>query len=439
MSHPPENRAAPADYVVVGASHKTSSTALRDRIFVEPADEDGVFAALRACGLDQVVVVSTCDRVEFHGVAADVGNALPAVRSILEARQDGGTAAPECVYELCGEDAVRHVFAVASSLESATIGETEVLGQLKDAHARARVAGSLGPELDSLFQKAFAAAKDVRTNTGIAEGPVSLANAALRAVRNLFGDLDNVSALLLGPGEMGVLMLEHFKRHGLRHVTVAGPTETRAASAAHAFEAHAVTYEGLSAALESADLIIGAAATGRMIVTAEMMRAAIRARRHKPVFILDVAVPADAERTIHELDDVFLYDLDDLEDISRSNHASRDAAAAEAFAIVDQHVAAFFEASAERGAVREVSDMRAYFEAVRADILANSDGAGVEDVTRRLINRLLHNPSEALRRAARDGETENFVATAARRLFALDEQETSGAATTPRGSEENEH
>ncbi len=176
-----------------------------------------------------------------------------------------------------------------------------------------------------------------------------------------------------------------------------------------------------------------------MIVTAEMMRAAIRARRHKPVFILDVAVPADAERTIHELDDVFLYDLDDLEDISRSNHASRDAAAAEAFAIVDQHVAAFFEASAERGAVREVSDMRAYFEAVRADILANSDGTGVEDVTRRLINRLLHNPSEALRRAARDGETENFVATAARRLFALDEQETSGAATTPRGSEENEH
>lgn len=442
MAPHPDKRMAPADFVVVGASHKTCSTALRDRIFVAPSDEPAVLAALRNGGLEQAVVVSTCDRVEFHGCAPDPAKAFETARALMEMRLGGEQLEPNAVYEMRGRDAVRHIFAVASSLESAIVGEAEVLGQLKDIHARVRANNALGIDLDNLFQKAFSAAKDARTNTAIAEGPLSLANAALQSIRNLFGDLDEVSALLLGPGEMGGLMLDHFRQYGLRHVVVAGPTSDRASSAARAYDAHAATYDELPAALERADLVIGAAGTGREIVTAEMMQQAIRARRRKPVFILDVAVPADAEREITTLEDVFLYDLDDLEVIARSNRAARDAAAQEAWEIVERHTDTFMDAAAERVAGPEVTDIRSYFEQVREDLLAEDESLDAEEATRRLINRLLHQPSEVLRAAARDNEDDNTIAEVARRLFALDDNDRSVEGDTPdgagQGSEKNE-
>jgi len=442
MAPHPDKRMAPADFVVVGASHKTCSTALRDRIFVAPADEPAVLAALRNGGLEQAVVVSTCDRVEFLGCAPDPKKAFQTARALIEMRLGGETLEPDAIYEMRGHDAVRHTFAVASSLESAIVGEAEVLGQLKEVHARVRASGALGADLDNLFQKAFSAAKDARTNTAIAEGPLSLANAALQSIRNLFGDLDDVSALLIGPGEMGGLVLDHFRQYGLRYVVVAGPTPDRAASAARAYDAHAATFDELPAALERADLVIGAAGTGREIVTAQMMQQAIRARRRKPVFILDVAVPADAEREITSLEDVFLYDLDDLEMIARSNRAARDAAAQEAWEIVERHADAFMNDAAERVVGSEVSDMRSYFEKMREDILAEDRSLDAEEATRRLINRLLHQPSEALRAAARDSEDDNMIAEAARRLFAMDDNDRSGeddmSDGAGQGSEKNE-
>lgn len=426
MAPHPDTRMAPADFVVVGASHKTCSTALRDRLFVADADEPAILSALRNGGFDQVISVSTCDRVEFHGYARDARGAIGTARALLGMRTGGEVLEPGAIYALRGRDAVRHVFAVASSLESAIVGEAEVLGQLKEIHARARLGDRLGWELDSLFQKAFSAAKDVRTDTAIAEGPLSLANAALHSIRNLFGDLDDVAALLLGPGEMGGLMLDHFRQHGLRHVVVAGPSAERAASAARAHDAHATTYDALPAALERADLVIGAAGTGQEIVSVAMMRQAIRVRRRKPVFILDVAVPADAAREIATLEDVFLYDLDDLEAIARSNRAARDLAAQEAWRIVDLHADAFMEMSAERDAGPGVSDIRAYFEQMRRDVLAEHGSADASESTRLLINRLLHRPSEVLRAAAREPGDPGSLADAARRLFALDENHRSG-------------
>jgi len=434
MGHPPEDRAAPADFLVVGASHKTSSTAFRDRLFVEPGDEAALLERLRARGFEQAMVISTCDRVEIFVATRAVDENISVARELLELRLGGEPAEPGAFYARHGREAVRHVFGVAASLESAIVGEAEILGQIKDAHARARRAGTLGSELDGLLQKAFSAAKDARTNTAIAAGPVSLANAAIQAVRGLFGDLDKVSALLLGPGEMGVLMLEHFRRHGLRHITIAGPTPGRADSAAHAFDAHAVTYDELAGALERADLVIGAAGTGREIVTSEMMRDAIRARRRKPVFILDVAIPADAERAIAEMDDVFLYDLDDLESISRSNRATRDEATREAWRIVEGHVDRFLGSQAERGAGQELADLRICFEQMRTDILAESGDTDAAEVTRRLINRLLHTPSEVLRAEARSGDNTDAIAQAVRRLFALDRDVQSGDDEPPQGS-----
>ena len=418
---------APADFVVVGASHKTSSTAVRDRLFVDSADEPDVLSELRAQGFGEVVVISTCDRVEIHGLAADRDGAIGAARALLESRLGGQPVEPGAIAASTGRDAVRHLFAVAASLESVVIGEPEVLGQVKQAHDRARTLAMSGPALDTLFQRAFSAAKDVRSGTVIAEGPISLANAALRAVRNLFGSLDEVSALLVGPGEMGALMLDHFRASGLRTVTVAGPTTERAAAAGRAHSAYAVTYDELNACLPSMDLVICAAGTGRILLNPPMVEDVLRTRRRDPVFILDVAIPSDADRAIVDLEDVFLYDLDDLEAVARQNQAARAAAAEEAWRIVDRHVDAFERASAERGAAGPVSELREHFEAVRTEVMSQANGADTAEVTRRLVNRLLHEPSRALRDAAREDGAASATAEAARRLFDLENKQAPDA------------
>ncbi len=423
MGHRPEQGAAPADYVVVGASHKTSSAALRDRLFIDDAEVPGMLAALRDGGFDQAIVVSTCDRVEFHGAAVDPERAIGTARGLLGRR--GGQVDGE-LFELMGANAARHVFAVAASLESVVVGESEVLGQLKAAHVLAHNAGAVGRELENLMQQAYGAAKDVRANTAITEGPVSLATAAVQAARNLFGSLEDVSALLIGPAEMGMLMLDQFRSGGLRRVTVAASNATRGAALARIVEGHSVTYDDIPDALVGADLVIGAAGIGRPMITATMLQDALRARRRKPIFVLDVAIPNDADPDIAGLDDAFLYDLDHLESISRSNRESRDAAAAAAWQIIDRHITRFQESEAERDAVPVVADLRAHFDAVRTELLADKPRADADEMTRRLINRLLHTPSRTLRVAARDEGGNNSMAKAVRRMFGLtsDTQET---------------
>ena len=423
MGHRPEHGAAPADYVVVGASHKTSSAASRDRLFIEDADVPDVLATLQQGGFDQALVVSTCDRVEFHGAAVDTDRAVSVARKLLGQRAgDPGSVDGE-FFHLTGIAAARHVFAVAASLESVVVGESEVLGQLKVAHGLARDAGGVGRELESLMQHAYGAAKDVRTNTAIAEGPVSLATAAVQAARNLFGSLDDVSALLIGPAEMGMLMLDQFRNGGLRRVTVAASNAARGQALARIVEGHSVTYDDIPAALVGSDLVIGAAGIGRLMITADMLRDALRARRRKPIFVLDVAIPNDADPDIAGLDDAFLYDLDHLESISRSNRESRDAATADAWRTIDRHITVFQDSRAERDAVPVVADLRAHFDAVRAEVLADNPHGEADELTRRLVNRLLHTPSQTLRVAARDEGADSPIAKAAQSMFGLNPDE----------------
>ncbi|MBO21287.1 MAG: glutamyl-tRNA reductase [Rhodospirillaceae bacterium] len=444
MGHRPESGAAPADYVVVGANHKTSSVTLRDRLFVEGADVPALLARLRTGGFNEAIIVSTCDRVEVHGAAVDPVCAAAAGRDLLASRAGGYEGLPGgAIFDLTGDAAVRHVFAVAASLESVVVGEAEVLGQIKAAHAKAAEGGGAGTALESLMQQAYAAAKKVRAETAIAEGPVSMAAAAVKAAGSLFGRLENVSALLVGPSEMGILMVDHFRGGGLRRVTVAARNASRAAALAQIVDGHSVTYDDIPDALVDADLVIGAAGLGRHMITAEMLRAALRARRRKPVFVLDVAIPGDADPRIADLDDVFLYDLDNLEAIARSNRDMRDAAMQAAWAIVDDHVDAFRVRQAEREAVPVVAELRTRFGAVRDTLLTEYPRADAEEATRRLINRLLHEPSAALREAARTTGAENPVAETARRLFALadnqsddDTERREGRKADPSGSED---
>ena len=397
--------------LVVGADFRSGDADARDRMFVAEADVADFLAALRAAGIAEAMVMSTCDRVEVQAAADDPAAAATAIRHALATR--AGLAAADVAaqtYRHDGPAAVRHIFAVAAGLASMIVGEPEVFGQLKAAHRDAAAAGATGPTLEATLQAAYAAAKQVRSDTAISRGPVSLAACAVRVAGDVQGDLSRAAALLVGAGDMGALMLQHFRQAGLARLTVAAATPDRAATLARTHGATAVTYDDLAAALPGADIVVAAAGLGRYLVTADMVRAALAARRRRPMFLLDAAVPGDIDPAADTLDGAYRYELDDLERVAQEGRTGREAAATEAWHIVDRHAAAFAAARAGRQAVPAVRQLRAHFEAVRDEVLAdpNLDAAAA---TRLLVNKLLHAPSGALR----GGEE----AAQAMRLFGL--------------------
>ncbi|MBL8832068.1 MAG: glutamyl-tRNA reductase, partial [Rhodospirillales bacterium] len=281
----------PARLGVVGANHRSSSAATRDALFVPDGEARGFLSGLRRAGLSQALLISTCDRVEVQFAAADMDAARAAVRDAFAGRLGRDPAGEIYAHE--GDAALRHVFAVASSLDSQVVGEPQVLGQVKAAHALAREMGLTGPELDAALERAYAAAKRVRSETAIGERPVSLAAAAAAVARDVHGEPSRCSALLVGLGEMGELLVEHFRRAGLRQIAVTAPSAARAADLARRLEAHAVPFAELPAAVARADLVVTALGTGRPAIDPQTALSALRARRQRPILFLDLGVPDD--------------------------------------------------------------------------------------------------------------------------------------------------
>lgn len=357
-----------------------------------------MYARLRACGLSQFVWLSTCDRVEVQAVHPDPAAVRAAVTALFAERAGTLPATVEGqTYVLTGAAAVRHAFAVACSLDSQVVGEPQVLGQVKAAHRDAMAAGAVGPELEALFQSAYAAAKRVRTETAVAERPVSIAAAAVQTARDVYGDLERCTALLLGLGDMGGLMVESLRAAGLGRVVVCARSETRAEAEARRHGGHFVPAAGLDAALAGADVVVAATGSGRHLLGARQMEAALRQRRNRPVFVIDTAVPGDVDPAVAALEQAFVYDLADLERIALSGRAGREAAAAAAWAIVDEAVSGFARSRAERAAVPALAALRRHFEATRARLLAEQPALEAAEATRLLVNRLLHPPSEVLK------------------------------------------
>jgi glutamyl-tRNA reductase len=404
--------------LVIGTNHKTAPQRLRDCFALVEADLAGALEELRGAGLGELALIATCDRVELVTTAGDAARAGGALATLL-ARRGGGDAA---LYRHEGAAALRHLFAVASALDSLVIGEPQVLGQVKAAHRLAAELGFAGAELEAVFAAAAAAARRVRRETRIAERPVSIAAAALELARDIHGDIDRCRALLLGPDEMGELMAEQFQRAGLAHLVVCGPP-TRAERAAQRLRANLLPPEPLEEALAGADIVIAALGTGRAILTNALLAAALRRRPTRPIFVIDLAVPADAEPAVNDLDGVFLYDLGDLERAALAGRATREAASAEAWRILEAELDGFARRRAQRRAVPALVALREHVEALRRQALAEA-GGDAETATRLLANRLLHAPSEVLREgmAAMPGEADAMEALL-RRLFRLEEGE----------------
>ena len=392
--------------LIVGADHLSAPAALRDALLLAAEDPVARLAEIKDSGVPEACLLATCDRVLV--VALDNQPEAAAQRLLdLQARWAEVALeayAPHAVRHF-GPDALRHLFAVAASLESQVLGEPQVLGQVKDSHRLAAAHGVLGPGLERLMQAAYGVAKRARSETGIAEGPVSMASTGLGLARRLHGDLSRCRALLIGLGEMSEVFAEALRAVGVADLTFLHPSRARAETAAHRWRAHVRPWEELLESLAASEIVISAVGQGSFAIDAATAKEALRRRRQRPIFLIDAAVPRDVDPAVARLDSAFVYDLADLESATDLGRQGREDAAQVAWSIVESELASHLADSAERRAVPSVTALREHFESMRREVLANGK-LDAEAATRLLMNRLLHDPSEALRRSAAEAPSE---------------------------------
>ena len=420
--------------VLLGMSHRSAPLELRERLAAQ--DATGPLRKLVAGDeIDEAVLTSTCNRVEVVAVTRSLDAARLRLRSFF-ARDlpDSELAAVDLdahLYEHLDGDAMRHVLRVACSLDSMVVGEPQILGQTKDAYQQAVACGAAGPLLSRLFQQAFATAKQVRTDTRIAERPVSVARVAVDLARQIFEDLSDKQALLIGAGDMIEMALEALRGQGLESVRVANRTPERAVELATRFEATAHGLDELPALLPQADVVLTSIGGDRPVLTSELVGAALRARRNRPIFVIDIGVPRNADPEIDKLDNVYLYDIDDLAAVAQENAEHRRRETAQAEAIVEQQRQRFDGWLSALRAVPTIKHLRERVEGIRsAEVeralrrleLGDGERDAVEALTRSIVNKILHAPVSRLRQEAEREEGMAYL-EAARVLFGLDEDD----------------
>ncbi len=424
VTEPAASRDALPGLAVIGLDHRTASPALRDVLFIAEPDLPAFHDALRRAGIVQAVVLSTCDRLEVQLSDHDPEAASARVAQIIAQRaMAGGIGDPEAMRIRLGARAIGHIFRVAASLESHVAGESQILGQIKEADRRARACGMMGPELDGVLQAAYAAAKRVRNETTIGERPTSMAAAAVGLARDVHGDLARVRALVIGTGELGEVMIEHLRGAGLRDAVQTDPNPARAADQGRRLSLATADFGLLADLLAEADIVIAAVGLGRILIDRSAIDRASQRRRRRPVLVLDFAVPNDVDTGIESVDGVFRYDTEDLERLAMQGRVGREREIAAAANIVEFEVARFVAARASRAAVPAIATLRRRFEAERARALADFGGDAAR-ATELMMSRLLHQPQEKLRALAAsdaDASTRAAAERMVRMLFGVDE------------------
>jgi glutamyl-tRNA reductase len=400
-------------FYILGMNHKTAPVALREKVAFGEDRLSGALKSLRqGGGISEVVILSTCNRTEVYWSGTATGAELTAW---LERHHGNSLDLASSLYVHQEGSAVEHAFSVASGLDSMVLGEPQILGQLKDAYRVAQESGSTGPTLNRLFQAAFAAAKRVRTETRIGANAVSLASATVSLARKVFADLSEHSALLIGAGEMNTLTAKHLSAAGLKRLVIANRTLSRAQQLATEISGYAVDLKDLDKALEDADIVVSCTASPAPIITRRAAEAAIRARRHRPIFMVDMAVPRDIESEVAELEDIYLFSIDDLQQLINENLQQRQVAAADAREVIAAEVKRFLADSRAQDAGPAIRALRQQAEGIRQQTLeqarrlllsGKSGDEALEYLANTLTNRLLHSPTQALRQAAELSDTE---------------------------------
>jgi glutamyl-tRNA reductase len=407
--------------VVVGLSHRTAPIALREALAFERASLDRTLQSLRAkTGLDEVMILSTCNRVELY--AREKGDDV-AARLAGFLAESHSVALPEIepsLYRLSGGDAVRHAFRVAASLESMVLGESQILGQVKEAYQVAEQAGTLGVVLGTLRNRTLGAAKRTRSETAIGRNAVSISHVAVELARKIFGDLKEKQVLLVGAGKMSEIAARNLVRDGARATVVGGRSMGRATALAEALGGQAVPIETLPQELVRADIVISSTAAPCFIISRADVASACQARRHRPLFLIDIAVPRDIEPSVSELDGVFLYDIDDLKAVAEANLRERQREARDVEAIVEAEIHAFLDWQRSLDAVPLLVELRQRADGVRRAEIEKARGRlgslspeqeqAIEALTTGIVNKLLHAPTVRLKELAQNGRAPEDIA-----------------------------
>lgn len=408
--------------LAVGLNHTTAPVSLREQLALGPDQLGRAVQSARAwfgrfdqqangCGGDEAAILSTCNRTELYA-ASGVANPLDASAQFLAHYHALNFAElrPH-LYMLPQDDAVRHAFRVASGLDSMVLGESQILGQMKDAVRTAEQAGGLGTYLHQLFQRSFAVAKEVRTTTEIGAHSVSMAAAAVRLSQRIFDRIADQHVLFIGAGEMIELCAAHFAAQNPKSITIANRTMERGESLAARLNGRAIRLADLPACLAQFDIVVSCTASTLPLLGLGLVERAIKARRHRPMFMVDLAVPRDIEPEVGRLDDVFLYTVDDLAQVVQTGMESRQAAVAQAEAIIETGVASFMHWIGDRAMVPVIQELHESSEALRLTelerarkLLARGEDAEavLEALSKGLTAKFLHGPQQALHRAEGD-------------------------------------
>lgn len=411
---------------VLGINHRTAPVDVRGQVAFPPESLPRALGELMALdGVQEAAILSTCNRTELY-LNQDTENVEPVSDWLCRFHQLDLNSLRPHFYSYSETDAVRHMLRVAAGLDSMVLGEPQILGQMKDSYQHALQVGSINTLVNRLFQHTFSVAKQIRTDTAIGASPVSVAFAAVSLARQIFGCLENQTALLIGAGETIELAARHLHDQGMGKMVIANRTVSRAHDLAAQFNGYGIELDEIPAHLAEADIVISSTGSTTPILTRKLVKKSLVSRKHRPVLMVDLAVPPDIEADVATLDDIYLYSIDDLKHVIEESLRSRHEAAQQAEEIIDAQVDRFM---AWTRSLLAVPTVRAYRDYAQSLAEAERQKAShqlqsgkppqevIDSLTRNLVNKLTHNPSVNLRGAAAEGET--GLLEAVRTLFRL--------------------
>jgi glutamyl-tRNA reductase len=410
---------------IFGLNHNTAPVQIRERIIF--SDDDIARALpqlLNLDGIEEVVLLSTCNRTEFYVVSSK--SSIEILKTWLQNDQNLDTKTRKALFTLQKNHAIKHIFRVACGLDSIVLGEPQILGQLKDAYRQAQQAGSVGRQLSRLFQHTFSVAKKVRSDTKIGNNPVSVAYATVTLANQFFAGFSQHTALLIGAGVTIELVAKHLTSKGIGRIFVANRNINRAQALANKFRGFALPLSEIEGTLPEADILISSTASTNPVISLEQMTAAIQARKHKPVFAIDIAVPRDIDPKVSTLSDVYLYTIDDLDKVIIEGRNSREAAAIDANQILDDEVQRYLNMERSKEVSPIIAELHDHGDIVRNEVLKQArvqlkKGTDSNDVleyaTASLLKKMLHQPSVRLREAGKLSDRK--MIQAARELFGI--------------------
>jgi len=416
---------------ILGLNHNTAPVEIREQVvFAGDEISRALVSMNELAGVDEVVLLSTCNRTEFYVITEDGGRER--LREWLHDDRNLDPHFGETLFTLDDDAAIRHIFRVACGLDSMVLGEPQILGQLKDAFRQAQSAGTLGQHLGRLMQHTFAVAKKIRTDTEIGASPVSVASAAVNLANQFFAGFNKHTALLVGAGVTVELLAKHLSSRKIGRLFVANRNVERARELAGQFGGFALPLSEIEGTLPEADILITSTASPVPIIDVEQMRSAIKARKRKPIFAVDIAVPRDIEAGVGDLEDVYLYTVDDLDRVIQEGQGNREAAAMEADRLLDDEIHRYQNIERSKHVVPVIAALREHSESLRDEVnmvarrrLSRGESAedAIEYATAALMKKLLHNPSVTLRKAGENSDEE--IIAAARALFGLNKDDES--------------